>query len=376
MLKIPGKVTCTRIGQYPILEKIGKGGSGTVYRCQDPITGQPLAIKVLCGEVVSDPKLRMRFAQECQVSRALNHPNIVRVLDFGLDGSKPYLVMEFVDGESLGQRLERDGRIPETEAVRLITQVGQALHWAHQRRLIHRDVKPDNILITATGKAKLTDLGLVKNLESDFNLTQTMSCLGTPNFMALEQFEDAKKADAFCDQYSLAATLYMVVTGEIPFRTHSAHAVGAIYKKKLTNQLTPPRQLVPELSERLERAILKAMHLDRDQRHATVQDFIEALANEPLSDPSPEPSADPEPSPEDPKADDTDQEPRIKPRYDSQRVTSCLPLQKEEEPWLGQVVNISETGMCLEINRRFERGAILTVVLESELASAAPWSCA
>jgi serine/threonine protein kinase len=365
MSQIASQVSVTAIGNYQILEKIGKGGMGTVYKGQDRLSKKIVAIKVMTGEVASDSVRRMRFAQECQVTQKLNHPHIVRVLDFGLDGSKPYLVMEFVDGESLGQRIQRKGRLPEAEAVHLIRQVGQALHWAHQCRLIHRDVKPDNILLTVDGKAKLADLGLVKNLESEYALTQTMSTLGTPNFMAPEQFEDAKRADAQSDLYSLAATLYMMVTGELPFRTRSTRALTTIYKKKLNNEISSPRQLVPDLSERIDRAILQALQADRTKRQPCVLDFVESLADPTLSrlNPVPEPA-----SKESPKTPSEEQ--RSKKRYSSLRGSSCRPLQRApEKPWVGQVANISENGLCLEIGRRFERGTLLTVVLKGPQAS-------
>src|SRR5947209_17495960 len=136
------RVKVPKIGGYEILRKVGKGGSGVVFQCRDAMTGRVVAVKVVGGDVANHPVARMRFAHECKVARKLDHPNIVRVLDFGLAGVTPYLVMEYVDGESLGALIDREGRLPEGEAVRIISQVGQALHWAHQRKLIHRDVKP------------------------------------------------------------------------------------------------------------------------------------------------------------------------------------------------------------------------------------------
>jgi serine/threonine protein kinase len=127
--------------------------------------------------------------------------------------------MEFVEGESLGNKIQREGSLDQPTALRIISQVAEGLHQAHKLGLIHRDVKPDNILITTNGTAKLTDLGLVKELEADNNLTRTGRGLGTPHFMAPEQFRNAKKADVRCDIYSLAATLYMMVTGELPFKS-------------------------------------------------------------------------------------------------------------------------------------------------------------
>jgi eukaryotic-like serine/threonine-protein kinase len=353
------RVSQAKIGGYPILAKIGAGGMGTVYKGKNPATGQFVAVKVLSGDGASSEVLRLRFAQECQVARRLDHPHIVRVLDFGLDGSRPYLVMEYVEGESLGGRLERGGRLPEAEAVRLIRQAGEALHWAHRRKLIHRDVKPDNILITADGRAKLTDLGLVKNLDGDFNLTRPQSALGTPNFMAPEQFEDARNADARSDLYSLAATLYMAVTGQLPFSGRSAKALATIYKKKLANDLTAPRQLVPELSARLEAEILRALDADRGKRHASVREFIERLP----ADPQPAAPAAPAGSP----GRSGRRKERANRRYASRLGTRCQPLQRAPETsWGGRVLDISQGGLCLELERRYEPGSLLTVLLEGE----------
>ena len=362
MARIASQVGLKKIGKYLVLEKIGAGGMGTVYKAEDPVGGQIVAIKVVPQEVATNVELGMRFAQECQVSSKLNHPHIVRVLDFGIDGTRPYLVMEYVEGENLGDKLDRQGPLGEAEAVDLIVQTGQALHFAHQRRLIHRDVKPENILISADGQAKLTDLGLAKNLESDTNLTKTMSFFGTINFMAPEQFEDAKRADALSDLYSLAATLYMALTGELPFRGRSTGAVAAVYKKKLANDIAPPRQLVPEVSERVSAAVVRTLRADRRERPASVPEFLESLTGGPVS--SPDASA-VEASPEVPEASETER--RIAKRFSSRKSTSCVPLQRKKgADWSGAVVNISETGLCLELKRRFEPRSILTVVLEGE----------
>jgi serine/threonine protein kinase len=262
------------VGDYELLERIAEGGMGTVYKARHKSTGAVVALKLVSSHLASNPVLMKRFEQEYNVASTLNHPNIVRALAFGRSGSAPYLVMEYVEGESLGRRLERAGRMPEAEAIRIMVQVAQGLHRAHKQGLIHRDVKPDNIVLTADGQAKLVDLGLVKELDADLNLTRTGRGLGTPHFMAPEQFRDAKNADARCDIYSMAATLYMMVTGELPFK--SLGPVDA-WVKKLENKLPPPRQVVPSLSERVDWAIQRSMNADRDLRPATCREFVEDL---------------------------------------------------------------------------------------------------
>jgi serine/threonine protein kinase len=268
------KATMQSIGNYDLLEKIAEGGMGAIYKGRHREGGQIVAIKVMPAHMASNAVLLKRFEQEFRAASRLNHPNIVRAIDYGEAGDSPFLVMEFVDGESLGQKIEREGRMSETEAIRIIAQVAQGLHRAHKQNLVHRDVKPDNILVTADGVAKLADLGLVKETETDLNLTKTGRGLGTPHFMAPEQFRNAKGADIRCDIYSLGATLYQMVTGELPFRSNGPLDA---WMKKIQNDLTPPRLLVPTLSERLDWAIIRAMSADPERRPTSCREFVEDL---------------------------------------------------------------------------------------------------
>jgi serine/threonine protein kinase len=262
------------IGNYDLLEKIADGGMGTVYRGRQRDTGEIVAVKIVAPHLLGNEVLLKRFEQEYNAARQLNHRHIVRALEYNGTASTPFLVMEYVDGESLGQKLEREGRMPEADAKHVIAQIARALHRAHREKLIHRDVKPDNILVTHDGQAKLTDLGLVKEVETDLNLTRTGRGLGTPNFMAPEQFKNAKNVDPRCDIYSLAATLYMMITGEMPFL---ASGPLETYMKKRNNDLKPPRELVPSLSERIDWAIRRAMSPEPELRPATCREFVEDL---------------------------------------------------------------------------------------------------
>lgn len=262
------------IGNYDLVEKIAEGGMGTVYRGRNHLTGEIVAVKVVPPHLLTNPVVLKRFEQEYLVAKAINHPNIVKALDFGRNGDTRYLVMEYVEGESLGQKLERDGKLPEAEAIRIISLVSLGLQKAHSLGLVHRDVKPDNVLLMPDGQVKLTDLGLVKEVEADLNLTRTGRGLGTPHFMSPEQFRNAKKADARCDIYSLGATLYMMVTGELPFKSNGPLDA---WMKKINNEIEPPRQLAPELSERVDWAIRRAMSPDPTQRPESCKAFIEDL---------------------------------------------------------------------------------------------------
>jgi serine/threonine protein kinase len=262
------------VGNYDLLEKIAEGGMGAIHRARHRVTGDIVAVKIMPPHMAANPVLLKRFEQEFRAASRLDHPNIVRALDYGDTGSCPYLVMEFVEGESLGQKLEREGRMAEADAIRIIAQVAQGLHRAHKHSLVHRDVKPDNVLIRKDGVAKLADLGLVKETETDLNLTKTGRGLGTPHFMAPEQFQNAKGADIRCDIYSLGATLYQMVTGELPFKSNGPLDA---WMKKIHNELVPPKELVPTLSDRVNWAILRAMSAGPDQRPRTCREFVEDL---------------------------------------------------------------------------------------------------
>jgi serine/threonine protein kinase len=271
------KSSLMRVSSYDLIEEIAEGGMGTVYKGRHRETGQFVAIKIVPEGMANNQTLLKRFEKEFKAASNLDHPNVVRALEFGVLGGRPYLVMEFVDGESLGQRIERDGRIPENEAIQYIALAAQGLHHAHKNGMVHRDVKPDNIMVTKDGQVKLADLGLVKEADNDVNLTRTGRGLGTPHFMAPEQFRNAKNADVKCDIYSLGATLYQMVTGELPFRS-----LGPLdaWMKKINNELTPPRQIVPALSERIDWAILRAMSADPEKRPDSCREFVEDLTGQ------------------------------------------------------------------------------------------------
>jgi serine/threonine protein kinase len=271
-----------QLGNYDIVSKIAEGGMGTVYKGRNRSTGELVAIKVIAATTAKNPVLLQRFEREFLAARVLDHPNVVRALDYCGTGPHPFLVMEFVDGESIGQRIERKGALSEAESVRLIAQVCEGLQRAHKQGLVHRDVKPDNILITRDGTAKLTDMGLVKDVEGDMNLTKTGRGLGTPHFMAPEQFRNAKNVDVRGDIYSLGATLYAMVTGVIPFENASPLDC---WMKKVRNEFPAPRELNPAISERVDWAIRRAMSAEPDRRPSSCREFLEDLTGQSRSGP-------------------------------------------------------------------------------------------
>ncbi|MBP3959697.1 protein kinase [Gemmata sp. G18] len=261
------------LARYEFGAAIGSGGMGTVYRALDRTTKSLVAIKVLRSKISENHSVHQRLFQEFRAATQLEHPNIVRALDIGIDGSISYLVYELVEGANLGDRILSAGKIAEPDAVKIITQVAQALHYAHLRQVVHRDIKPDNILVLPDGRAKLTDFGLAKDYNNDLDLTSHASALGTPNFMAPEQFGNAKCADARCDVYALGATLYNAVTGKLPF--HAKFPLAILARKE--KETLSVRSVVPELSERLDAAIQSALQVDPDLRPQSCLEFFKLL---------------------------------------------------------------------------------------------------
>jgi serine/threonine protein kinase len=351
------------MGSYKLMEVIGRGGTGTVYRGQDVRTGKIVAVKVMAAELTTDPVLLRRFEQEFAAACRLDHPHIVRGLDFGLADGVPYLVMEFVDGQNLGQQVRDQGPLALDHALRILLQISDALRLAHAHRLIHRDVKPENILLAADGQARLTDLGLMKDLSASVELTRSRACLGTVTFMAPEQFEDARHADLRCDLYGLAGTLYFALTGLPPFR---GRGNLAILRKKLDNDFVPPRQLVSAMPPGLDRAICAALDVSPARRPASCDEWMAALreaqAQAATSTEVPAPAAaEPAPKPENRRG---------ARRYPATLGASCQRLQGGNAPWQADVQDISLTGIRLELVRRFEKDTILTVEIQNEQGNA------
>lgn len=361
MVESPPDCVTQRLGSYELFEKIAEGGMGSVYRGRHRTSGAIVAVKVIAPEMGKQIVQFKRFQQEFLAASRLDHPNVVRGLDFGIEGSTPFLVMEYVDGESLGQRIERDTRIPEVEAVQIITQAAEGLHQAHLEGMIHRDVKPDNILLTAEGEVKLADLGLVKLLGNDLDLTRPNSGLGTPNFMAPEQFNNAKNADLRCDVYSMAATLYMAVTGCLPFE---APSVFATLQLKTQNAIKSPRRIVPSLSQRCERAILRGMSVDPKNRQSSCPEFIADLTGRSAAKRVVPVTVNVR-TPAKIVVKPPGEERRARVRFPSKQEGRCAPaLSGKGHRWVARVNDVSSTGLSLIISRRFEPGTLLVLELE------------
>jgi serine/threonine protein kinase len=357
LVTITAGVPPVKMGSYVLLEQIGQGGMGVVYRARHEQTGQIVAVKVMTAESMREPILLKRFAKECSVAARLQHPHIVRGLDFGVEGDRPYLVMELVDGQSLGQRIRQQGPLREADAVRIIVQIAGALHLAHETKLIHRDVKPDNILLDKDDQAKLTDLGLIKDLDAGTILTKPRSAMGTIVFTPPEQFENAQEANALCDVYGLGATLYYALTGVMPFQ---ARGNLTLLQKKLRNDFPTPRRLVPSLSERVDQAVCMAIDARPDRRPSSCQEFAELLTGLALGTGKGVRELS---GGRDVLITSDGTERRRAPRYPSSRPAAFQLAQGEQDKWRAQVNDISLTGICLQLQRRCERHAVLSVEL-------------
>jgi serine/threonine protein kinase len=263
----------TIAGRYRIDRKIGAGGMGTVYRATRLLIGDEVAVKILHAEQ-SDPKATERFRREAQAAARLKHPNAVTIHDFGVtDDCLQYLVMELVEGESLRQIIKQQGPLTPSASAEIVSQVCAALDEAHRHNIIHRDIKPDNIIVnvSATGlRVKVLDFGIAKlRDETAGNLTQTGSILGTPHYMSPEQCL-GEELDGRSDIYSLGVVLYEMLTGLLPFNSPTT---AAVVVQQVTQAPPPLRSLNASISPAVEAAVLLALEKQRDARPQTAAEF-------------------------------------------------------------------------------------------------------
>ncbi len=259
-------------GKYEVLETIGRGGMGTVYKARQTNLDRIVAIKMLSEELAADPEFRARFQQEATVVARLNHPNIVQVHDIETHKNTFCIIMEFVDGENVQQKIDRDVTLPDAEVMDIGAQVARALAYAHTRGIIHRDIKPDNIHVTPRGIAKVMDFGIARYLDSKLK-TQTGISMGTPKFMSPEQVT-GKNVDGQTDLYSLGVCLYYCLTGRPPFDGENAISVAT---RHLYEQPELPSKINPSIAPQVEAAVLKAMEKQKNNRYKTGVEMAEAL---------------------------------------------------------------------------------------------------
>ncbi|MDP6503188.1 MAG: protein kinase, partial [Planctomycetota bacterium] len=215
-----------RLGNYTVVRKLGEGGMGAVYEGIQDGLNRRVALKLLTQRLLKDSTYLERFQREAQGAAALNHPNIVTVYEIGQDRGTYFFSMEFVDGTSLGNRISKERRLPVSDALEITSMVASALDYAwREAGLVHRDIKPDNIMLTSQGHIKVADLGLAKRITTDSKLTNEGAGLGTPHYMAPEQSQGARDVDCRADIYSLGITLYEMLTGKVPYEGATPYAV-------------------------------------------------------------------------------------------------------------------------------------------------------
>jgi serine/threonine-protein kinase len=274
-------------GPYKITEKIGEGGMAVVYKGYQKSLNRYVAIKVLRAELAQDQEFVTRFRREALAVAELSHPNILHVYDAGFLNNIYYIVMAYVEGGSL-KDLIGQGPVELNYAISIATQLADALHHAHQRGLIHRDVKPNNILMSRDGRPLLTDFGIAKALHESTGLTRTGTSIGTPEYMAPEQIQ-GQKVDGRTDIYALGIVLYEMLIGWVPFTATTP--VAALYKQ-VNEPPAPLRQANINVPDWLDAVVLKALAKSPSDRFQQASDLAEALRQKqaPRKVPTPPPA--------------------------------------------------------------------------------------
>jgi eukaryotic-like serine/threonine-protein kinase len=268
--------------RYRLKEKIGSGGMAEVYLADDLQLNREVAVKVLHAQYAADPAFIQRFRQEAQAAANLNHPNIVNIHDWGNEGDLYYIVMEYVEGQDLKDILRSSGRLPPERAAEIAAEVCAALQFAHRNNLVHRDIKPHNIIITGTGQVKVMDFGIAREGNGG-GITQTGMIMGTPQYISPEQAQGLA-VDGRSDIYSLGIVLYEMLAGQVPFDDPSPVAVTY---KQVREDATPPSVINPEIPATLESIVMKAMSKNPANRFQSAQemkaDLLRFLEGMPVS---------------------------------------------------------------------------------------------
>ena len=260
-------------GRYRLEAKFGSGGMSTVYLARDTTLDRDVAVKVMHREMSEQADQLERFRQEARAVAKLSHPNVVAVIDAGEDGGFPYIVFEYVEGETLKQRIARVGALDPQEALAYAIEIARGLTVAHGRKMVHRDIKPQNVLIDAEGRAKLTDFGISRQLEQD-GMTATGRVLGTTDYVAPEQAM-GQAVDQRSDVYSLGVVLYEMLIGQVPF--HADSQVG-VAMKHVNEELPDVQQRRPEVSAAAALVVERATAKDPEQRYQDVGEMIDDLS--------------------------------------------------------------------------------------------------
>jgi eukaryotic-like serine/threonine-protein kinase len=259
-------------GRYELLELVGSGGMSSVWRSHDRLLDRTVAIKVLHEQFTADEEYVERFRREARSVAQVSHPNIVTVIDRGEDENRQYIVFEYIDGENLKELIERTGRLSIRDALDMALQMGRALGFAHERGLVHRDVKPQNVLLSGDGQAKMTDFGIARSVDVE-GVTITGTVLGTSEYIAPEQAR-GQRVDALTDVYSLGVVLYELLTGSVPFQGENFVAVALRHVNEPAPNVLERR---PDAPPRLAMAVERAMAKNPDERFQSMNEFVAEL---------------------------------------------------------------------------------------------------
>jgi serine/threonine-protein kinase len=262
-------------GRLQIEGVISRSGMASIYKAKDLMTGQAVAVKVPHQQFESDPASFARFQREAEIGKKLNHPKILRLLDVG-EHSRPYIVMEYLEGKTLDQVMNKIRPLPISDAVQIASQVCDALAYMHQHKIVHRDLKPQNIMICNDGSLRIMDFGIAKSTEMRrITFAGFSPAMGTPDYMAPEQVQ-GKRGDERTDIYSLGAVLYEMATGSVPFEGDNPFIV---MNARITGDPIAPRKLNREIPKEIEEIILHAMEREPHRRYASAAAMKAELDN-------------------------------------------------------------------------------------------------
>lgn len=262
-------------GRYDLIEKIGEGGMAVVYKGRDRLLNRFVAIKILKPEFIKDLKFIESFRRESQAAASLSHPNIVNVYDVGKEGNIHYIVMEYIEGKALSDLIREQGAMEPKQAVSIAKQIAMALSLAHKNHIIHRDVKPHNILITKDGTAKITDFGIAKAISNATIVgNQTGTIMGSVHYFSPEQARGGY-VDEKSDIYSLGIVLYEMLTGKVPFDADNPVAVAVMH---MNEEIVPPSQIVPAIPPDVEDIVMKATSKYQVNRYKSADEMLTALS--------------------------------------------------------------------------------------------------
>lgn len=259
-------------GRYEVLKRVGSGGMADVYMAKDHKLNRNVAVKVLKSEYVEDEKFLKKFETEAQAVARLSHPNIVNIYDVGMEDGINYIVMELAEGITLKEYIRKKGYLSPKETVEISTQIASAISHAHKNHIIHRDIKPQNILVSDTGIIKVTDFGIAKATSSN-TVTSTATAMGSVHYISPEQAK-GRFCDEKSDIYSLGITMYEMVTGHVPFDHENGVTIALMH---LQNEITPPSQIRDGIPDSLEKIILKCTMKKPEERYQTADDLIADL---------------------------------------------------------------------------------------------------